>query len=163
MTLQSTVSDQMGFGVPGEEFLAGPRRAQPGIIDSDGVTNGPTRVGYAFTNVAGADGHMTLGGVGVFAGWLANPKVYPERGSVGDTLAPSLDLPQYAEAEFLYDSTGMNCELGAAANIGDLVYYNTTTGAPVTQPKTGNVAGAGRGALQTHLSPAPDHLRNWHQ
>ncbi len=153
MTLQTTVANGMGFGVVGEEFLAGPRRAQPGIIDSDGVTNGPNYVGYGYTQVTGADGHCALGaaGGGVFFGWAANPKVYPEYGTTGNSLAPSLALRQYTEAEFVYDSTGFNILLPAAANIGDLVYFDNVTGAPFTQPKVGNVAGAGTAATASNV------------
>lgn len=151
MTLQTTVAAKQGFGVPGEIFLDGPTRAQPGIIDSDGVSN-PNRVGRAFTQVAGADGHCTIGGTGVFYGWLSNPKVYPNRGTTGDTLAPSLDLPQYAEGEFVYDATGYELPLAGAGNIGDAIYFDTTTGIAQAQAKTGNVGGAGRVTYATNVA-----------
>lgn len=147
MTLQTTVFALMGFGVPGEIFLDGPTRAQPGIIDSAGVDPNFNRVGRVFTNAAAADGHCSLGGSGVFFGILANPKVYPLRGTVGDTLAASLDLPQYAEAEFVYDTTGIIVTLPAAANIGDEVLYDTTSGIVSTQPANYPSSGAQRVAI----------------
>lgn len=141
MTLQTTVAAKQGFGVPGENFLEGPLKAQPGIIDSTGVTN-PNRVGRAFTGVAGSDGHCTVGATGVFYGWLANPKVYPNRGSATDTLAPSLDLPRYAEAEFIYSATGLEVVLAGAGNIGDAIDFDTTTGIPEARPKSGSATGS---------------------
>lgn len=130
---QSSVALQQGFGVVGEIFLAGPTRAQSGIIDSDGVTN-PNRVGRVFTQVAAADGHCTIGGSGKFYGILSNPKVYPSYGAASGTLAPTLDLPQYAQGEFVQESTGLIVALDAAANIGDEVDWDTTTGALTARP-----------------------------
>lgn len=126
---QSTVNINQAFGVIGGLYKAGTLRAQPGIIDTVGTTN-PNRVGRAFTNVPGSDGHMQVGGAGaVFAGILANPKVYALQGTAaGGTLAASLDLPQYAKGEFVYSTTGMIVFLEAAANIGDTVDFDTTTG-----------------------------------
>jgi hypothetical protein len=133
MTFQSSVSLEQGFGVVGELFLDGPLRAQPGIIDSAGTTPAFNRVGRAFTQVAAADGHCTVGGMGVFYGILANPKVYPSLGSSSGTLAPTLDLPQYAQGEFVTMGE-MIVALGAAANIGDAVDYVAATGVLVTRP-----------------------------
>lgn len=156
---QQAVNINMGFGVVGELFLDGPLRGQPGIIDSDGVTN-PNRVGRVFTQVAGADTHCTVGGTGVFFGILANPKVYPLFGTAsGGSLAPSLDLGQYAIGEFVYDTTGIFVLFAGAANIGDDVYYDTTTGAIVTQASSAPSSGAQRVAFASNvatvsLSPA---------
>lgn len=141
MTLQTSVASKQGFGVPGENFLDGPMKAQPGIIDSTGVTN-PNRVGRAFTQVAGSDGHCTVGATGIFYGWLANPKVYPNRGSSSDTLAASLDLPRYAEGEFVYSATGFEVSLAGAGNVGDAIDFDTTTGIPEARPKLGSATGS---------------------
>lgn len=125
---QSTVNINQAFGIVGEVYKSGTFRAQPGIIDSLGTVN-PNRVGRAFTNVAGADGHMTVGGAGSFAGILSNPKVAPLYGTAAaGTLAPSLDLLQYAKGEFVYASTGLVVFLENAANIDDTVDFDTTTG-----------------------------------
>lgn len=150
---QSTVNTNQAFGIIGEIYKDGTRRAQPGIIDSVGTTN-PNRVGRAFTNVAGADGHMTVGGTGVFAGILANPKVYPERGTAaGGTLAPSLDLPQYAQgAEFVYGTTGLIVYLENAGNIGDTVDYDTTTGQLYARGLSADSAGAQRIAFASNVA-----------
>ena len=146
---QSSVATKQGFGVVGEIYLDGPYRALSAIIDSAGADPNENRVGRAFTFVAGSDGHVTVGGTGIFAGILANPKVYPLRGTTSDPLAPSLDLPQYAVGEFVYDTTGMLVSLAAAANVGDDVLYDTTSGVISTQPSTWPSTGAQRGAIVT--------------
>jgi len=150
---QQAVAINMAFGVVGELFLDGPLRGQPGIIDSDGVTPAFNRVGRVFTHVAAADGHVTVGGSGVFAGILANPKVYPLFGTAsGGSLAPSLDLGQYAIGEFVYDTTGIIVSLAAAANIGDLVDYVVATGVIVTRAATTPASGAQRVAFASNVA-----------
>jgi hypothetical protein len=71
---QSSVAADIGFGVVGELFLDGPLRAQPGIIDSAG----PNTVGFAFSGVAGADGHCAVGGApaegAVFTAFWRTPR-----------------------------------------------------------------------------------------
>ena len=151
MTLQTSVAAAQGFGVVGEVYLAGVMRAQPGIIDSAGADPNENRVGRVFTQGT-ADGHCNVGGSGVFYGILANPKVYPLRGIVGDTLAPSLDLPQYAEGEFVYDTTGLIVTLPAAANVGDDVLYDTTSGVISTQPSSAPATGAQRVAYASNVA-----------
>lgn len=159
---QSTVKAAMAFGVIGELFLDGPLRAQPGIIDSTGLTY-PNRVGRAFTNVVGAEGHMTVGGTGPFAGILANPKSYAAFGTVaGGTLAATLDVPQYKIGEFCYDCTGLIVYLETAASIGDTVDYAELDGklyarTPSATPAAGTLAitsNVGTVAALTAGSPA---------
>lgn len=146
MTFQSSVAANQGFGVVGEEFLNGPRVAQPGIIDSVGTTPSFNRVGRAFTQVSGADGHCIVGGaIGPgtpFYGILANPKVYPALGGATGTLAPTLDLPQYAEAEFIQESAGLNVLLPTACSVGDLVDFDTTTGVLSTRSPSVSATGS---------------------
>lgn len=132
MTFQSTVALDQGFGVPGELYLDGPTRGQPGTIDSAG----PNTVGFVFTKVAGVgnDGHCIVGGaIGEgtpFFGILANPKVYPLFGTTGGgTLAASLNLPQYAQGEFVQETSGIIVNLTNGGNVGDRVDYDPTTGA----------------------------------
>lgn len=134
----------MAAGVIGELAFDGPMRAQPGIINSDGVTN-PNRIGRVFTLVAGVgnDGQMIIGGTGKFAGILANPKVYALRGTTAlSSVGPSLDLAQYSKGEFVYDTTGIWVPLAAAANVGDLCDFNTTTGVITSRPLAASVTGA---------------------
>ena len=129
MTFQSTVNINLAFGVPGELLEVGPQRAESLIVNSNGAN--PNTVGYAFTksnatNIARVGG--VIGGALVFAGILVNPKVYASYGGSTGTLAPTLDVLDNAQAEFLTMGT-IVVQLGNAANIGDLVIYNTTTGA----------------------------------
>lgn len=150
-TGQSTVAIKQAFGFVGELYLDGPHRAQPGVIDSTGITN-PNRVGRVFTATVGVDGHCGVGGAGVFFGILANPKVYPLFGTLaGGALGPSLDLPQYAPGEFVYDTTGIIVGLGAAASVGDPAFYDLTTGVISTQVKLGNAAGTGQAAIASNV------------
>lgn len=126
MTFQTTVKKDQAFGVVGELFLDGPLRAQPLILES--VDAAYNVIGRAFTLVDGSDTKAQAGGTGVFAGILANPKVYASYGTqAGGPLAPTLTLANEVVAEFVQMGQ-MIVALPAAANIGDLVTYNTTTG-----------------------------------
>ncbi len=99
MGFQSTVNYKQGFGVVGEIYRSGPFRGQSLILDSADAANNV--IGRAFT--VKSEGRAQAGGDGgVFAGILANPKVYPLQGTaVGGSLAPSLTLPNEAQAEFI--------------------------------------------------------------
>lgn len=123
MAFQSTVNSALGAGVVGDAAFEGILRSQPYILDSaDAAYN---VVGRAFT--VSSEGVAAAGGTGVFAGILANPKVYASRGTTSGTLAPTLTLPDYVTAELVTNGE-MFVTLPAAAAIGDKVAYNTTTG-----------------------------------
>lgn len=137
MTFQSTVFNNIGFGVVGELFLNGPLRAQPGRLDSTDAANNV--MGRAFTIKDDATASfetaadpqpldVQAGGSGVFAGILANPKVYALSGTAGDTLASSLTLPNNTMVELVQECAGVVITLAAACAIGDWVWFNTTTG-----------------------------------
>lgn len=141
-TFQSTVNVNLGFGIPGELIVDGPQRADALTLDSNGGT-----VGFAFTksnstNVATQGGTITSGST-VFAGILVNPKAYASYGAVGGApLDPTMFLPGYSQGAFLTMGT-IVVTLTGAANIGDLIQYNTTTGAlsavaPGSSATTGN-------------------------
>lgn len=138
MTFQTTVANNIGFGVVGELFLNGPLRAQPAILNSaDAAYN---VMGRAFTTYddatasfdTGADPQpleARAGGTGVFAGILANPKVYANIGtSAGGALASNNVLPNGTMVELVQECAGIIITLAAACAIGDWVWYNTTTG-----------------------------------
>lgn len=139
-TFQSTVNINLGFGVVGELIVDGPQRVESLALDSSGGT-----IGYAFTksnstNVATMGGTITSGST-VFAGILVNPKAYASFGST-NPLDPTLALPGYAQGEFLTMGT-IVVALTGAGNIGDIIQYNTTTGAlsalaPGSSATTGN-------------------------
>ena len=124
MSFQSTVFINQGLGVAGDLFTNGPRKAESfRLVSADAAYN---VFGRAFTVTS--EGLAAAGGTGVFAGILSNPKGSALLGtSVGGTLAPSLVLPNNAQGE-LMTMGSLIVALPAAAAIGDLVIYNTTTG-----------------------------------
>lgn len=134
MPFQETVQFERAFGVPGEIFLIGPTRAQPAILNSD----------VAAYNIVGATAYTVLeggtdadpnlpisvkaGGTGVFAGILANPKVYASYGNqVGGPLAPTLTLPNEWNVELLQMGQ-MIVTLDNIGSVGDAVTYDPVTG-----------------------------------
>ena len=126
-TFQSTVNIQLGFGVVGELITDGPQRVESLTLDSVGGT-----VGFGFTK-SNTTGVATMGGTAtpgtsVFAGILVNPKVYATNGPSSGALDPTLTLPPYTQGEFLTMGT-IIVSLTGAANIGDIVQMNETTGA----------------------------------
>jgi hypothetical protein len=134
MAFQSSVNIFSAFGVVGDVVYTGPIRALPYVLDSSPELN---TIGRAFTVVDGADpdpsnnssipGQAIVGGTGVFAGILINSKEYAGFGTTGNPLAPSIDLPDESIGSLLQMGEVV-VTLPAAANIGDLVLYNTTTG-----------------------------------
>ena len=124
MPFQSSVNIALGAGVVGDVSFESPSRATPYVLSSADASYNV--VGRAFT--VSSEGVAAAGGTGIFAGILANPKVYPLQGTSAGTLTPTLTLPNNATAE-LVTMGDMYTYLPAAANIGDLVAYDTTTGA----------------------------------
>jgi hypothetical protein len=126
-TFQSTVNINLGFGIPGELIVDGPQRSESLILASTGGT-----IAYAFTksnttNVATMGGAI-VDGTNVFAGILVNPKAYASFGAVGGApLDPTMYLPGYSQGEFLTMGT-IVVTINGAANIGDNVFYQNTTG-----------------------------------
>lgn len=129
MSFQSTVRYDSTFGVPGEIFLDGPVVANPGFLNSANAAYniiGAT----AFTQPAAGGAVVAGGTAGIFYGILANPKTHASFGtSAGGPLAATLTLPNNVTASFIRKTAGMVISVPAACNIGDLLAYNTTTGA----------------------------------
>lgn len=133
---QSTVNIYNALGIVGDLAFDGPIRAGSYNLSSAGV---PNVIGYAFTvtnginpepaGAAGNAGTAKVGGTGVFAGILQNPKEYPLRGTTaGGTLAASLVLPDNAIGDLLLMGE-IFVNLPGGANVGDLVSYDPLTGA----------------------------------
>lgn len=144
---QATVNAEIAAGIVGELAFEGPLNGQPARIASADAANNV--VGRAFTwagaaNTADTDlGAVQAGGTGVFAGILANPKVYANRGTTaGGTLAPNTILANGEIGEFVQNTPGIFVSLESAANVGDYVAYNDTTGV-LTAVAPGVVPGAG--------------------
>jgi len=141
-TFQSTVNVNLGFGIPGELIVDGPQRVDSLTLDSTGGYIGLAFTKSNTTNIATQGGAITSGST-VFAGILVNPKSYASYGAVGGApLDPTLFLGPNSQGEFMTMGTIVVTLVGAA-NIGDIVQYNTTTGvlsavAPGSSATTGN-------------------------
>jgi hypothetical protein len=136
---QTTVRFDQGFGVPGELKYTGPVRAKPGFINSASAAY--NIVGATAFTIPAAGGAVVAGGITQFYGILANPKLYASIGTTGGgPLAPTLTLPNNTEAEFV-DMGEVVISVPAACQIGDLLAYNTTTGAISTQAPTSSFTG----------------------
>lgn len=130
MGFQQTVSLSMGFGVQGEEVYDGPRRVKPWQIISTPQPNviGATAYTVVSPETDTSAGIAMAGGVTEFAGILINPKVYASFGASSGSLDPTLTLSNDTIAELMTMGTPL-VKLTTAANVGDLVVYDTTTGA----------------------------------
>ena len=139
-TFQSTVNVNLGFGVPGELIVDGPQRVDSLTLDSTGGTIGLAFTKSNSTNIATQGGVV---GTGVlFAGILVNPKAYASYGAVGGApLDPTMFLPPYSQGEFLTMGT-IVVTMNGAANIGDIVFYEDTTG-QLYAGTPGSAAGVG--------------------
>lgn len=125
MSFQSSTQQFTCAGVAGKlAFILGNELIQSYILDSDGTTQ---TYGYAFTQRSGGDLQTSntaqVGGTGVFAGILVMPET-----ATGGTLTPTMNVAD--------NVTGSLCTQGFpfvalpnASAIGDLVTYNTSTGA----------------------------------
>lgn len=160
--LQTTVNIFNALGVPGDVAFSGPFRAQPANINSSGGTN---TIGFAFTwssqpnpdpsGDAPNAGTVRVGGTGVFAGILINSKEYSTSGTSSGSLNPTLNLPDYSVGDFGFMGE-VYVEVPGAANIGDLVYYDNTTGAlgSVAASVTGEMSQSTT-TVTVEASPAP--------
>ncbi len=142
MAFQTSLNPTYAFGVIGELASDGPQRVSSRIMNSSGT---PNVVGYAFTrsnttDICSVGGTIASGTV--FGGILVMPKAYASYGTTAGTLAPTLTLPDNAQGEFMEMGT-IVVALGTACNIGDLVVYNTTTGALSTVAAGSGSAGTG--------------------
>lgn len=123
---QTSVAFQSGLGVIGDLFDSGPRRSQPFILNSALSSYNVFGRGFSITS-QGVAAAGNSGGTAVFAGILVNPKTQASFGDGTDPLNPTLQLPNYTQAELLTQGS-IIVYLPAAANIGDWVYYDQTTG-----------------------------------
>ena len=101
------------------------------IINSAGAT--PNTFGFVYTESTTGDVQLDAtaqaGGTGILAGILVQPKAAATFGTTaGGPLAATLNLPDFA-AGTLMQMGSVFVALPAATAIGNLVSYNTTTGA----------------------------------
>lgn len=148
--VQSTVNQFQPTGVVGDIVIDGPQTGRGAIlqsVDSSGAAAPANNViGRAFTTRVPTDGStpndlyvtagtgQTTAAQAVFAGILANRKVYPLQGTAaGGTLAETITLPNNTTVELVTKTAGILVELSLSMNdkpnIGAGVGFSTTTGA----------------------------------
>ena len=140
MGFQTTVNLTQAFGVQGEIVYDGPVRANPWQLISTPQTNVIGATAYTITSGATDTGSGTAqaGGTGVFAGVLAAPKNYA---NFNGGLTPTLTLADDTIGELVTMGT-IILYLTTAANPGDLLTFNTTTGALASTPPTCSFSGS---------------------
>ncbi len=144
MAFQQNVRYDYAFGVPGEIKYDGPSRVATGFLNSASAAY--NIVGATIMTQPVGGGTIAAGGVigaaNVFFGLLANPKVYASFGTVTNgPLAPTMTLANNVEAECLQMGYAV-VSVPAACNIGDLLIFNTTTGAISTIKPTTTFSGS---------------------
>lgn len=124
MAFQSTVYLYTGAGIPGEQYSDVPWRAQPFTINSSSAAY--NIIGATFCTVT-SQGICQAGSGGTLgiAGLLVDPK---DQALFGSSLTPTLTVPDYTAVECATEGTFF-VTLPGAANIGDYVIFDNTTGA----------------------------------
>ena len=142
MAFQSSITSNIAAGVAGELYNGGngaPIRVMPYALNSNGTPNIIGATWYTLLSAPVLAGGSTYsgescayaqaGGIGVTAGLLVDPKVHVTYGTtLGGPLAPSMTLPDQTIAG-LATLGFFWATLPAAANAGDPLIYDTTTGA----------------------------------
>jgi hypothetical protein len=161
-TFQSTVNVSNALGLVGELAFDGPIRAGSYNLYSAGT---PNVIGYAFTvtngispdpaAAAGNAGTAQVGGTGVFAGILQNPKEHALLGTTGSPLGPVLTLPDYETGALLMMGE-IFVNLPGPALVGNIVTYDPLTGALNSMPPitkfTGSIAAGGSAGVADVLT-----------
>lgn len=148
---QSTVNIMLGYGIIGEIIANTPHRADPLTLDANGGTIGNFFTKSNTTGVATQGGTIAAGVVE--AGFLVNPKVYATAGDSSGALDPTLVLPGNVQGEFLVEGD-IVVNLTGAANIGDQVQYNETTGV-LSAVAPGGTASAGNAIIAGAVVKTP--------
>ncbi|SUW63471.1 Uncharacterised protein [Buttiauxella agrestis] len=125
MSFQKTVDDDLAWGIPGEQALAGDVRAEP--VQLKTVFNGTAgkRAPFgavALTQAAGENGIVSVGGAGTFIGILSSPKQWVAYSALGGN-APGIEAGAWLEATS--QTPGMWMELTTAAAVGDAIAYKS--------------------------------------
>lgn len=138
MSFQKQVRYDQPFGIVGEIRFDGPVRAGAFTLATPDASVPTTNniVGRAFTFIVGKPGMVTVGGAGTFAGIMANPKVYPYYGEFTGNDPKALYVPNGMVGEFV-DMGFITVMVDKAANVGDLIAYDNTTGALTIVAKGG--------------------------
>ena len=128
MPFQGSIRIDQTTGIVGDIIIDGPQRGTPAILRSNSPLNNV--IGRAFRYLSNSDTNVSADtSRTVFAGILANSKVYATNGTAsGGTLAPTLVLPNETEAELVTMTSGIVVEFSTSANIGDNVFWANDTG-----------------------------------
>lgn len=132
MGFQSTVNIQLAFGVPGALYDDSPVRSTPWeLVSAQASYNVIGATAFTVTTADPGDnskaGVAAAGGTGIFAGILANSKVYATSGTTAGALTPTTTLPNHFIGE-LVTMGHLIVSLPGPASIGDKVSYDQTTG-----------------------------------
>lgn len=131
MAYQTTVNNKLGLGVPGQRYDDAPMVAKAyTIVSVSAAYNIVGATAFSYTSEGIVQAGNASGSL-VFAGLLVNPHVYASYGTTGDALAATMTLPNNVVGEFAREGHFI-VTLPAAANIGDLVIFDNTTGAIAT-------------------------------
>src|SRR5690348_16189630 len=140
MPLQSTVNVLLNVGVIGDILLDEPYRVQPVTLDNNGGTLGNFFTKSNSTGIATQGGTITNGSV-VFGGIAVNSKIEPLFGSSATNPLAANETLQPNSQVALMTMGSCLVSIGNAFNIGDLVSYNTTTGAITSYAPGGSPPG----------------------
>ena len=144
---QTLVNFQMAPGIPGEVAYDVPINAQVRRINSSGTANifgyAYTETGVTYDGEGGSENNMTatVGGTGVFAGILIQPKTASSAGGSGGPTTDTFQIPDNSIGELLRNGAVFGA-LPAAANIGDDVLFATATGALSSQNQNATFTGS---------------------
>lgn len=136
MSFQKTVPDDLPWGIPGEQALAGDVRAEPVQLKEvfNGTPNKRAPFGaVALTQATGDNGVVSVGGTGTYIGILSSPKEWVAYSALGGN-APGIEAG--AQLEACSQTPGMWMELTTAAAVGDSIAYKvdgTLVAAPASK------------------------------
>lgn len=123
MTFQTSVANDMAWGIPGEQALAGDVRAEPVQLKTafSGTPGQNSPFGaVALTQASGENGAVSIGGDGVFIGILSSPKQWTNYSVLGGNV---INIEEGARLEAVSQSPGMWIALTTDAAVGDAIAY----------------------------------------
>jgi hypothetical protein len=128
MSFQNSVEINQGAGTPGEQYSDGPFRAQSYQINSEDADNNIIGTTVCSISAEGVCQAGNAAGAFVIAGLLVDPKTVALFGTLGQPLAPTLTVPNFTQVECATMGSYF-AKLPGAANIGDWLIYDESTGA----------------------------------
>lgn len=163
MSFQSTINYVRALGVQGEILFDGPSRVQAALLHSASAAYNIVGATACTLTTAATDSNpaspivAAAGGTGEFAGILCNPKVYPASGVTGNPLGATLTLPNDLNVELCLMGY-LLVALDNLPNPGDLVTYDTTSGALSSIPPSVKFTGSIATTAVANTTPGVDTL-----